>query len=222
MTTTAPNQSSNKGFILLVVGVIIAGIAGVAFLATGRDSAISGEPIGEAVTVAGDALAPMPQDVGVSNGSNDSAVGQVAPDLALTDFDGNPVSIANDGRAKVVYFLAHWCPHCQAEVPLLQELISEGKKPDDVDIYAVSTSVNPEAGNYPPQAWLKSKEKLDAILAADDEANTALKTYGGGGFPFAVYLDGENKVLFRTSGELGKEGIETAWQQVAATAAASR
>lgn len=222
MTTTAPNQSSNKGFILLVVAVIIVGIGGVAFLATGRDSAISGEPIGKAVTVTGDALAPMPQDVGVSNAGNDTAVGQVAPDLDLTDFDGNPVAIKNDGRAKIIYFVAHWCPHCQVEVPLLQELISEGKKPADVDIYAVSTSVNAEAGNYPPQAWLKSKEKLDAILAADDESNTALITYGGGGFPFAVYLDPENKVLFRTSGELGKDGIETAWQQVAATAAASK
>ena len=221
MTTTAPSQSSSKGFILLVVGVIIAGIAGVAFLATGRDSAVGGEAVGKTVTVTGDALAPMP-DSGVTNASNDEAVGKVAPDLELTDFDGNKVSIKNDGRAKIVYFVAHWCPHCQAEVPLIQQLIDEGKKPADIDLYAVSTSVKPEAGNYPPQAWLKSKVKLDATLAADDEANTALITYGGGGFPFAVYLDPENKVLFRTSGELGKDGIETAWQQVAASATASK
>lgn len=222
MTTTAPNQSSSKGFILAIVVVIIAGIAGVAFLATGRDSAVGGDAIGKTVTVTGDALAPMPESVGVTSADTDTAVGKVAPDLELTDFDGNKVSIKNDGRAKIVYFVAHWCPHCQAEVPLIQELIDEGKKPADIDLYAVSTSVKPEAGNYPPQAWLKSKVKLDATLAADDEANSALITYGGGGFPFAVYLDPENKVLFRTSGELGKDGIESAWQQVAATATASK
>ena len=48
-TTAAPNQSSSKVFILAVVAVIIAGIAGVAVLATGRDSAVNGEPIGQDV-----------------------------------------------------------------------------------------------------------------------------------------------------------------------------
>ena len=31
-------------------------------------------------------------------------------------FDGTPVEIAPDGKAKLVVFLAHWCPHCRAEV----------------------------------------------------------------------------------------------------------
>lgn len=210
MTTTAPNQSSSKGFILLVVAVIIVGIAGVAFLATGRDSAISGEPIGKAVTVTGDALAPMPQDVGVSNAGNDSAVGQVAPDLDLTDFDGNPVTIKNDGRAKIVYFVAHWCPHCQAEVPLIQQLIDSGQQPDNVDIYAVSTAVKPEGGNYPPGAWL-DRVGFSPVTMRDDDGNSAVLAYGAGGFPYAVYLDSQNRVIARSAGELGLEGIAQMW-----------
>ena len=30
-------------------------------------------------------------------------------------FDGADVAIANDGRAKLILFLAHWCPHCQEQ-----------------------------------------------------------------------------------------------------------
>ncbi|MFT7597715.1 MAG: hypothetical protein ACI8TP_000635 [Acidimicrobiales bacterium] len=45
-----------------------------------------------------------------------------------------------------------------------------------------------------------------------DTANSdALIAYGASGFPFAVYLDGENRVLTRTSGELGAEAIEVLW-----------
>ena len=38
----------------------------------------------------------------------------------------------------MVVFLAHWCPHCQAEVPELVELAKEGVF-DGVDVTAVAT-----------------------------------------------------------------------------------
>jgi thiol-disulfide isomerase/thioredoxin len=218
MTTTAAKPSSNKGFILIVLTVIVAGIALVAVLASGRDSAITGEPIGE-VTVEGDFLATMPGQVQITDATTDPSYGAVAPTLLGTDFNGNDVTIEADGNPKAVYFITHWCPHCQAEVPLVQELIDEGQVPDGLEIYAVSTSVKPEAGNYPPQLWL-SREKFSAPTLRDDEANRALASYGGGGFPFVVYLDGENKVIARSAGELGKDQIVNMWALTAASAEA--
>lgn len=41
--------------------------------------------------------------------------------------------------------------------------------------------------------------------------------YGAGGFPYAVYLDGENRVLARSSGELGSGGIQQLWEATAAS-----
>ena len=51
-------------------------------------------------------------------------------------------------------FLAHWCPHCQAEMPRLVALAKAGKL-DGVDVTGVATGTNPGYPNYPPSAWLK-------------------------------------------------------------------
>jgi len=160
------------------------------------------------VSVEGAALAAMP-DVLVT-GADDPAAGSVAPTLRGTDFDGNPVAIGADGRAKVIYFVAHWCPHCQAEVPLIQQLINSGQKPDNVDIYAVSTAVRPEGKNFPPSAWL-DRVRFSPITLRDDGGSSAVLAYGAGGFPYAVYLDSQNRVIARSAGELGIDGIAQMW-----------
>ncbi len=210
-----PDKSSNKAFILGVVAVLLVGILAVAFIASGRKSAISGDPTGD-VTVTGDPVAAMPDSTSLTDASNEPSYGKVAPDVTGTNFAGDTVSIKPDGRYKAVYFIAHWCPHCQKEVPLVSQLITEGKVPANMDIYAVSTSVRPEAGNYPPQVWLDNV-KLKANIMRDDANSTALQAYGGGGFPYVVYLDGQDRVIARTSGELGLTGIQAMWEKVAST-----
>jgi hypothetical protein len=54
------------------------------------------------VTVTGTAL-PLFPDAGA-----DPAVGMAMPELEGASFDGSAVSITNDGRPKVILFLAHW------------------------------------------------------------------------------------------------------------------
>ena len=53
-----------------------------------------------------------------------------------------------------IWFVAHWCPHCQAEVPRIVALAEQGRLPEGVDVAAVSTAVDATAPNYPPSAWL--------------------------------------------------------------------
>ena len=46
--------------------------------------------------------------------AEDPAVGMTIPTVTGTDFDGNDITITgDDGKAKVIVFVAHWCPHCQ-------------------------------------------------------------------------------------------------------------
>jgi thiol-disulfide isomerase/thioredoxin len=215
----APEKSSGKGFILGVVAIVIVGLLLVAFLARGHKSAITGDPTAD-VAVSGAPLSQMPQNTGVTDSTTDPSYGAVAPTLTGTNFSGDAVTIKADGRYKTVYFIAHWCPHCQREVPLVKQLMSEGKVPANMDVYAVSTSVKSDAGNYPPQVWL-DRIKLQAKIMRDDANSQALIAYGGGGFPYAVYLDGNNKVIGRSAGELGKDGIAAMWDQVAGTNIAS-
>lgn len=161
------------------------------------------------VTIVGDALPPLPGGVQVSDSSNDSAVGQLAPTLTGTDFTGTSVEIGPGGSAKMVMFLAHWCPHCQREMPVVAQLIEDGKLPPGIEVYAVSTAVDLSRGN-PPSGWFSAEEWSSSIVR-DDAENSAFSAYGGAGFPYVVYLDSQNRVLTRTAGEFGPDAIEDLW-----------
>jgi thiol-disulfide isomerase/thioredoxin len=210
-----PDKSSSTFFLIAVVGIVLIGAVAVLVIAKTRPSAISGDPTAP-VTITGNPVSAMPDSTSLTDASSEPSYGKVAPTLAGTNFSGDDVTIAPDGKYKAVYFIAHWCPHCQKEVPLVAQLISEGKVPANMEIYAVSTSVRADAGNYPPQVWL-DRVKLGATgIIRDDPNSDALVAYGSGGFPYVVYLDGQNRVIARSSGELGKDGIQAMWEKVSA------
>lgn len=190
----------------LVFG-IIGGVVGLGLIIAIAVSVATGGVDDEAaygdVTVEGTPLPAFQNDP-----ANDPASGQVAPTVTGTDFDGTEVTISPDGRAKVVLFLAHWCPHCQAEVPRVVDWLAAGNKPENVDFYAISTLVNPVSANFPPSEWL-DREGLDLPLIQDDSGSSASQAFGMVGTPFWAVLDGDNRVLIRVGGEIGQDGMST-------------
>ena len=64
--------------------------------------------------------------------------GDTAHDFYLEDMDGNFVSLS-DFRGKKVFlsFWTSWCPHCQAEMPHLQEFAEEN---EDVVVLGVNVT----------------------------------------------------------------------------------
>jgi thiol-disulfide isomerase/thioredoxin len=154
------------------------------------------------VVVDGDAL---PQ---FQSGGLDSALQTLAPTVSGADWDGNATTIAPDGRSKIVVFVAHWCPHCQDEVPQLVSWLDEGNLPEGIDVYAVSVLTDVSAPNWPPQDWLV-REGLEIPTIMDDQARSIATAYGLAGVPFHVVLDGDNNVLVRVSGAMGAEGLDT-------------
>jgi hypothetical protein len=99
-------------------------------------------------------------------------------------------------------------------VPKVQDLVDDGRVPDGVQVVAVSTSVQPDQGNYPPSAWLAEEGWTSPVLV-DDESFSAAQTYGLTGFPYGVYVDGEGRVVARTSGEIETDVIEGLLGQLA-------
>ena len=166
------------------------------------------------VLIDGTILDQMPGVSGPTSPDVDTAIGQVAPTLTGVDYDGEPITIGNDGRPKAIYFLAHWCPHCQVELPMIQSLIDAGEQPDGIDVYAVSTAVAADRGNYPPQAWFETEGWSSPVLL-DDDRSSAVINFGAGGFPYAVFLDGDHRVLTRTAGEMPAELTLQIWDAVA-------
>ena len=132
--------------------------------------------------------------------SEDEAVGATAPTVSGASFDGTPITIA-PGRPTLVVFLAHWCPHCQREVPVLVQWAQDGGAPAGLDVIGVATATTPQRDNYPPSDWL-AREGWPWPVMADSASADALIAMGGDAFPFFVLLDAEGNVVARQSGEI--------------------
>jgi cytochrome c biogenesis protein CcmG, thiol:disulfide interchange protein DsbE len=145
-------------------------------------------------TVEGTPLPPLPE------AGADPAVGATLPVLSGTTLDGDAITIPEPGRPTMIVFLAHWCPHCQAEVPVVQRWVDDGGLPSDVDLVTVSTAADSRRPNHPPAAWLDREGWTAPVLV--DGANTAAEAAGLTGFPFFVGVDSEGEVVSRTSGQL--------------------
>lgn len=132
----------------------------------------------------------------------DPMVGQVAPTLNGATFDGSVVSVTpGDGQAYMIVFLAHWCPHCNREVPRLIEWQASGAVPSELQVVGVSTAVASDRPNYPPSQWTVDKGWTWPMMA-DSTSREAAEAYGVSGYPFFVIVGADGEVKVRVSGEM--------------------
>jgi thiol-disulfide isomerase/thioredoxin len=209
-----------------IVGAVVALIliaAGIAVVASGGDDSDAGGsevttesgPVGSTaagtveenrpVELTGEILISYPDPP-----ATDPAIGMASPVVAGQSFDGTPLTIGGPGEGPtLLVFLAHWCPHCNAEVPELIALQDGGDIPAELRVVGISTAVAPDRPNYPPSQWVVDKGWPWPTVADDAESNAFLD-FGGTGFPFLVMLDADGTVLARQSGESSADEIK-AW-----------
>jgi thiol-disulfide isomerase/thioredoxin len=200
---TQPRRPNIVRFVLLGIALLAIAAVVVGLAAGGDDdeAGVTTEPVeSAAVEVDGDALAPF------AKAGEDIARGVAAPTLTGETFGGASITIPGDGPA-IVVFLAHWCPHCQREVPVIVDWLAENGSPDGVAMYGVATEIDPSQPNYPPSAWL-AREHWDVPTLVDDRESSAAVAYGLSAFPYFVVLDADGDVVTRTSGELTIEQLE--------------
>lgn len=189
--------------VLIGVGLVVAVGLAVALFGGGDDesSSTAGADLAAfgPVSVEGDALPEFTQTEG------DPAQGLTAPVVEGESPDGLPSQIGGTGQPTMVAFLAHWCPHCQAELPILVDLEAEGAF-EGMQTVAVLTGTNPDAPNYPPAEWLIDEGWPGDVLV-DDESAQAAAAWGLAGYPYLVFLDADGNVVARTSGELPAEDV---------------
>jgi thiol-disulfide isomerase/thioredoxin len=210
-----PIKKSNNSKLIIggvIVAIVIAFV--IAIVAGGSNDSGSSDTtkvpnsdgsvsVGEnqPVEVVGDVLEALPES------GDDSTIGLTAPTLNGYTFDGSTLSvIPGDGKPYMVVFLAHWCPHCNDEVPRLIEWKESGAVPADLQVIAVSTAVASDRPNYPPSQWVVNKAWPWPVMA-DSEAMDAAQAYGVSGFPFFTIVGADGKVKARASGELGTDRI---------------
>jgi len=203
--------------VLLVIAATaaVSVVIGVVVVSTGNGSSPSVTQTSNAVQVFGDKL-PTFTDSG-----EDTGIGATAPGFITTDFAGNRHEVTGSGgpgdTAKVIGIFAHWCPHCQREVPIVSQWLADNQLPAGVEVIAVSSLVNSSRGNYPPSSWFDSVNWPSPVLL-DSSDNAIADAYGLSTIPYWVVLSPDNTVLDRKSGEIGADAfaglIDTAAQSV--------
>lgn len=152
--------------------------------------------------VSGEPLSPL------NDPTSDPAVGEPAPAFTASTFAGERISVqpGQDGPM-ILLFLAHWCPHCQREVPVVQDWIDGGGLPEDVQLYAVATAIDESRPNYPPDVWLE-REGWTPTTVVDDPSSSLAQAYGLNSFPFWVLVDADGTVSGRLAGSLPADQLD--------------
>lgn len=144
----------------------------------------------------------------------DAAVGQPAPEISGTGIDGEPLTIEpGDGTPKAIAFLAHWCPHCQREVPVVVDWMDEGNLPEGVEVIGVATGIDRNRPNFPPHNWFE-RENWDVPTVVDGDSSAA-RAYGLSNYPYWVLVDGDGNVVQRWAGETTPQQLDERIGQLA-------
>lgn len=201
-----PSPGPRRGWLLAgAVGLVIIAAAALAIVATQTPGGGGSSQPGRDVSDSPGDSHRLPV---LSDGGSDAAVGRPMPELAGVTADGLPIAISPDGTARIILFLAHWCPHCQREVPVVQDWLDAGGVPPGVELVSVSTAIDPTRPNYPPRDWLDREGWTAPVVY--DWTNAIAQRYGLSAFPFWVLLDAQGRVVERASGEVDIERLR-AW-----------
>lgn len=224
---SAPGITINLWVVVVIVvalvtgGIIWAASSGGGDSADGNGSAtddtVVAIPDSQPVTVTGDALVPYD-----SANADDPAIGVAAPLLSGFDFEGDAIAVdpAASGPYMVV-FLAHWCPHCNAEVPRLLDWKGSGAVPSELNVLGVATAVSESSPNYPPHEWFSNRGWSWPVLVDESrgngEAGKAAQAYGATGWPYFVIVGADGLVKARMSGEVAVSELQVIVDQALAS-----
>ncbi len=163
---------------------------------------------GVEIAIAGN---PLPQ----FEPENERAISLIAPEVRGASFDGTPVGIVHNGNTyKMVVFLAHWCPHCQTEVPEVRDWLASYDLGDAIEIISVSTGERQDRPNWPPSEWLQREEWPVPVIEDTLESDVAV-AYGLQAYPYWVFLDKDGSVLLRANG-LSSEALTQISEEIKA------
>jgi cytochrome c biogenesis protein CcmG, thiol:disulfide interchange protein DsbE len=207
--TSAGRRAGQRQFpwlaVIVALAVLAAGV--LALLIPGSDDSDADDAPG----MTGELTLPTIEGAALPRLSGTEAdqglgVGQQAPVVHGVGIDDEETVVPQSGRPAILLFLAHWCPHCRAEVPVVQEWLSAGRLPADVDLVGVLSHIDPARPNYPPSAWL-DREGWSAATVFDPQSQAAA-AYGLHSFPLWVAVDADGRVITRYTGRLSSDQLD--------------
>jgi len=149
-------------------------------------------------------------------GQPDAALGMVLGEVSgfeyysETEMNIDP----SDGTARAWLIWAHWCPHCQRELPPLSDWYTENADLyPNVELISITSSIDPARGNplepYLDELQLPFPAILDPDLALAEQ-------FGLSAYPFWVFTAGDGTTLLRIAGFVEIDQIAEIFAQLEA------
>lgn len=129
-------------------------------------------------------------------------IGEPAPAVTLTAFDGAPpftTDVLSEPGVKLVNYWASWCAPCRAEHPNLMALADEG-----IPIFGINYKDDPDNA----RAFLRELGDPYTALGTDASGRVALD-WGLYGVPETYVIDGEGRIVLRFAGPITQRSLET-------------
>jgi thiol-disulfide isomerase/thioredoxin len=137
--------------------------------------------------------------------------GKQAPDLRVTDLQGNPISLADlKGKTVLLDFWTTWCPPCQADAPVLDRLTQKyGKK--DLRVIGISVSEDRET----VEKFLKKHPHSFPVVLSSE--NLLPRPYQIGVLPTYLIIAPDGTLMTAEQGDQGfsrlRKSLEKAGMQ---------
>jgi thiol-disulfide isomerase/thioredoxin len=164
------------------------------------------------VTVAILSRAPsvVPQSATETHTQSTLKVGDVAPPFAVSTTAG-PFDLSTSQTPVLLEVFATWCPHCQHETKLLDDVYKKYGK--QISVVSVSGSNVGGDGNTPASQAdvIAFAQKYDVTypVAYDPDLKVA-NLYLQSGFPTIVVIKADKKVSYIGDGEISETTLESA------------
>lgn len=188
---------------LVTVGgvVLIAAVVLAVVLLMGDGGSEGG---GEAATTGDVTVQGMPRTAPLQPGEqvpSFTAPGLSGGRIAWDEYRGSPALLS---------VWAAWCPHCQAEMPVIDRVMQDFP---DVGVVTVVTAIGAQPGPTPAQYM--QERGLDFPVAVDDGDGTLARGLGVTGFPTLYFVNSDGTVALQLGGEVDEQTLRTVVEQLA-------
>jgi cytochrome c biogenesis protein CcmG, thiol:disulfide interchange protein DsbE len=180
MSENIPKSRAPLFLTLIAAGVFLVGAALMPLLIRGQETALNGSGL---------IRPPLEMD-------------QAAPQLALTDLQGNPVSLdTTRGKVVLVNNWATWCPPCKAEMPELQAYYKAHNRQGFVVIAIESGEPASEVADFVQLLGLTFPVWLDPKGAA-------LDSFKNSDLPSSYVIDRQGSLRMSWTGSINQATLE--------------
>lgn len=187
---------------LLIIVCLLVSILAVTFVAVNHHSSFAKNQA--AVKKTSSADTPKKEQDGDIQKVGINA-GKIAPDLTLTDLNGNVVNLSDfRGKKVLLNFWATWCEPCQEEIP---QLVKFNKKAnhDKVVILAVNMTMDEQGGAKTVRTFAEKYGMSFPVLL--DQTSEAASAYGVVTIPTTYLISEKGTILTSHIGPISEKWI---------------